>query len=45
MLKTLIEARIGKILIYYDILIVILDYNVAKAVVFLTEGDFRDHIY
>jgi len=29
-LNTLIKGRIGKILIYYDILIMILDYNIAS---------------
>jgi hypothetical protein len=30
MLNTLIKVRIGKILIYCDILIIILDYNIAS---------------
>ena len=30
-LNTLIKGRIGKILIYYDILIMILNYNTAKS--------------
>ena len=30
MLNTLIKVRVGKIMIYYDILIIILDYNIAS---------------